>query len=298
MKKLSKEIEQYIINCYKDDKKSQYSISKDLNIHHTTVNNILKRNNIEIKKWQYSINHNYFEKINTPDKAYFLGWMISDGCNKRRGIHINLQKRDDYILKKFKECIEYEGPLSLHKGKCKNCQDMTSLVIFSDKLSEDLNKLGVVPKKSKVTYFPKVQKELCPYVIRGIFEGDGCISEIKKGLYRVGFSGSEKLMTDVLDILKKECDINDLKLGKVGKQDTRTLVITGSYQVLRVMNYIYKDRLDLVLSRKYEKLFEIKPKLKSKVYNNMIYSINEVATKLSNNPKERLKILRILRKEK
>jgi|SRR6478736_2333765 len=294
---ITKEVESSIVNSYTNLRKSQYLISKELNIPHETISNILKRNNIKIEKWQYNVNHNFFQDINTPEKAYFLGWMISDGCNKSKGIHINLQKKDEFILEIFKKIIEYEGPLYYQKGRCLNCDDLVSLVIYSTKLSEDLSKLGIVPNKSHYTYFPDIPEELYPYFIRGVFEGDGTISQIGNGVYRVGFSGTFKLMSDILQVLIKKCDINSLKVSRVGKQTTHTLIISGSYQALRVMNYLYKDRLDLVLKRKYEKIFSINPGLKSIFYNNMIYSINEVASKLSKNKNDRLKILRKLRKE-
>src|SRR6478736_1961304 len=264
---ITKEVESSIVNSYTNLRKSQYLISKELNIPHETISNILKRNNIKIEKWQYNVNHNFFQDINTPEKAYFLGWMISDGCNKSKGIHINLQKKDEFILEIFKKIIE------------------------------DLSKLSIIPNKFHYSFFPDNPEELYPYFIRGVFEGDGTISQIGNGVYRVGFSGTFKLMSDILQVLIKKCDINSLKVSRVGKQTTHTLIISGSYQALRVMNYLYKDRLDLVLKRKYEKIFSINPGLKSIFYNNMIYSINEVASKLSKNKNDRLKILRKLRKE-
>lgn len=37
---------------------------------------------------KYTVNSEYFKEINTNAKAYFLGLMISDGCNKRTGLPI------------------------------------------------------------------------------------------------------------------------------------------------------------------------------------------------------------------
>lgn len=36
---------------------------------------------------KYTVNENYFENLNSPEKAYVLGFLYADGCN-----HINDHK--------------------------------------------------------------------------------------------------------------------------------------------------------------------------------------------------------------
>ena len=55
-----------------------------------------------------SCNENYFEEINTPNKAYFLGLLFADGGYiKRKGtpstLSLELKKEDRYILEEFKK---------------------------------------------------------------------------------------------------------------------------------------------------------------------------------------------------
>lgn len=58
---------------------------------------------------------NYFETIDSEDKAYFLGFIVADGSintNKyRNALIINIHKKDVDILNKFKELIKFEGEL-------------------------------------------------------------------------------------------------------------------------------------------------------------------------------------------
>ena len=53
----------------------------------------------------YTLNENYFEQIDTQEKAYFLGFLWADGCNCNGVIHLVLQEKDKYILEKFNELI-------------------------------------------------------------------------------------------------------------------------------------------------------------------------------------------------
>ena len=58
------------------------------------------------RSYIYNFNHNYFEKIDSPDKAYFLGLLAADGCVYRRKngsksqamIKLTLQEKDKDIL--------------------------------------------------------------------------------------------------------------------------------------------------------------------------------------------------------
>jgi hypothetical protein len=56
-------------------------------------------------------NENYFEKIDSEDKAYFLGLICADGCilnNKktyRYQVALKLHIKDIEILKTFIKCI-------------------------------------------------------------------------------------------------------------------------------------------------------------------------------------------------
>ena len=48
------------------------------------------------------MNHNYFETIDTPEKAYFLGFLYADGSIsntvKNKRVKINLAKKDIELL--------------------------------------------------------------------------------------------------------------------------------------------------------------------------------------------------------
>ena len=78
---------------------------------------ILKKNNIiprnkSIANRIYFCDDNYFEKIDSKDKAYFLGLLMADGNKYKNTVRIELQEKDKSILELFKKYIEYEGNLT------------------------------------------------------------------------------------------------------------------------------------------------------------------------------------------
>lgn len=56
----------------------------------------------------YKVNENYFEKIDTPEKAYILGFFYADGYNNQEtGVLEFVQKEERIdILEQIKECLE------------------------------------------------------------------------------------------------------------------------------------------------------------------------------------------------
>jgi hypothetical protein len=62
---------------------------------------------------KYNFNENYFEKIDTEEKAYWLGFITADGSinlgygkQKFYQLHINLKGGDYSHLEKFQKAIE------------------------------------------------------------------------------------------------------------------------------------------------------------------------------------------------
>lgn len=111
------------IRLYQDEKLSEENVGKEVGLCRTTVRKILKSNNVQIreqKDWltKYPLNENYFEEIDTPNKAYILGFFYADGnvSGKNNTVQIGLQSRDGYILERMLEefgCPEH--PLYLNE---------------------------------------------------------------------------------------------------------------------------------------------------------------------------------------
>lgn len=91
-------------------------IGEKLKIYHKLVSKVLKENNIERKnnnKRTYKLNEHYFDKIDTPNKAYILGFFYADGCNimSKSTVTMSLEETDKEILEKIRLEIGSERQL-------------------------------------------------------------------------------------------------------------------------------------------------------------------------------------------
>lgn len=120
----------------------------------------------------YKINHNYLDIINTEDKAYFLGIMLSDGgISGKNRIKLKLKSEDSYLIK---DIFSY---FSSGHSLCKD-NNSESIQICSDKIAENLRKNGCINNKTKFGFnLPNISNELFKHFIRGYFDGDGSISK-------------------------------------------------------------------------------------------------------------------------
>lgn len=123
----------------------------------------------------YKVDEFYFEIINSPEKAYILGFFYADGYNNESNGIVSSTQREDRIdiLTSIKDRIHADQEIKIYPG-----QRAYSLTICSTKMSKDLANAGAMQCKSHILTFPDstiVSDELIPHFIRGYFDGDGCI---------------------------------------------------------------------------------------------------------------------------
>lgn len=237
-------------------------ISEKMKICKSTIYNALKIKGVEcfheingdkFKTFRkYHINENYFNEIDSEDKAYFLGLLYSDGCNNGSGFYITLQDRDIDILKKFKDQLEFSGDLKTIISKNKRWKNYKSLNVSSKKMADVLENIGCNKNKTILGKFPTIPVELMNHFIRGIFDGDGSIW-ISKG--QLGFSivGNSSIIIEIAKILNENCKLNvKVKKPKRYKSDISIYSFQGNLQCARVFEYLYKNS-NYYLERKFLK---------------------------------------------
>lgn len=218
-------------------------------------------------KKKYTLNENYFSNIDTEDKAYFLGLLYADGCVSRtynNNIQIALQAKDGYILEKFKECINSDKPLyNLPVTEVKGFKNMNkqyfrkAQILFafaSLRIKNDLKKLGLESNKSLTIEFKEIlSTNLMHHFIRGIFDGDGCISTSDKNKWVVSIAGNENFCTSLSNYLKSynlKCFVK-----KHLTLNVFYIYIYGRLNCIDFYNYIY-DSSTIYLKRKFDKFQE------------------------------------------
>lgn len=252
-----------------------YKLCKEVNVSNTYLRKIFKELKVEIRsQFKVSMDENYFEKIDTPEKAYFLGLLYADGYYDGKCIAISLQEKDKEILEKFKTIIKHNGKLQFIKRKKENCQNSYRLSICTKKPIKDLIEKGIVRNKTYNMLIPNfIKEELYSHFIRGFFDGDGCITKSK--CYCVSFVCQKIFLEHIGSKFIDNCNfINRLYFTKRKKNKDDgvfTLTFNSNIQSLTILNYLYKDSNNLFLKRKYEKYKLLINEIENKNYSSSAF---------------------------
>lgn len=227
---------------------------------------------------KYYYNEDYFKKIDTAEKAYWLGFLYADGCITRfyrneklksMSLEITLQDSDCGHLEKFKNALESNVPIQ-HKT-INNKYKSDRIVINCTSMCRDLIKLGCTPEKSLTLEFPNqkiLPDEYLRDFIRGYFDGDGGVSytegiyynknrnkEYKQHSYSCYFCGNKQFLTQLKYVLEyNNINVSDLREDK--RSNAVNIYIYGKENIERFKNFIYKNNC-VNLSRKYDKFLFI-----------------------------------------
>lgn len=259
--------EQNIKEMYLNQRLSSLDIAKKYNINPSAVCFLLNKFGIERRdaknKSKFILNHNYFNEINSSEKAYWLGFIFADGfVTKNKYIGIALSNKDENHLEKFKKAIESNH--IIHTYKCdeksySNPDNFYSKIIFkSEIMSNVLKKYGCIEQKSLKLKFPNIEKQYYKDFIRGYFDGDGSFSFSHKN-YDFKIVGTREFLIEIINILNKELNLNmtEENLYKRYKNDKNTFYtsIGNKTKTLQFLNYIYEDS-NIYLDRKYKKYLD------------------------------------------
>ena len=168
-----------IIELLKEDRTIK-SIAKELNKDPETIARIARKNNIKKKKSPKSKleNENYFDNIDTEKKAYYLGWIMADGCISLcngYSLKIGISANDKQLIYNFLNELGSKHSIKIKQSNKGGLTAYTS--IGSKHLVNSLIKLGVIPNKSEHESVPDISVDLLPQFYRGYFDGDGTVSD-------------------------------------------------------------------------------------------------------------------------
>ncbi len=126
---------------------------------------------------KYSVDESFFDKIDSEEKAYWLGFLTADGTVGPNYIKLSLQSGDKEHLSKFNTSLQSNYPvISRQQTVTEKVYTYVTVHIISHTLVSALNRLGVENNKS-FTVRPciHVPDVLLSHYWRGIFDGDGSV---------------------------------------------------------------------------------------------------------------------------
>jgi hypothetical protein len=170
--------------------------------------------------------------IDTEEKAYFLGWISSDGhlMKSGYGIAIGIHSNDIKMLETLRDIISHNLPI--YKFEKRN---IVNLSINSREMCMDICRhLQINPgKKSHCVKFPKLDNDSLTWAfIRGVFEGDGHIVKLTRESRRRRCNITSASV-DFLNSLKAFCNY-----GHIHSNDTYEMNGDNS---MNFLNNIYQN---------------------------------------------------------
>lgn len=270
-KELSQEQIDHVLELYKEGYGTPY-IEKRTNLKRYTIDKILKSNGIQKrdnkhKGRRYSYNENFFEKIDTEEKAYWLGFIYADGyiAKRKQGSHvlgITISIKDVKHLELFKEHIEATYPIRRYESHTAyNSSDYVRIELIGDKIVDDIQKLGVHFNKTTILTFPterQVPQYLLHHFVRGYMDGDGYVSRCGYGgkILKLGFCGTKEF----LEGLQERMQLSKNKIGQNKREAERNVnnyyLDYSSLKAKKLGNTLYEDAT-IYLKRKKTKFDEM-----------------------------------------
>lgn len=210
----------------------------------------------------------FFDKIDTEEKAYWLGFLFADGSlsgptRTYKGkvkpfyrIEVSLKLEDKSHLEKLRNALKMEAQVKESHTNYK-CSDRCRLGWNSKHMFETLVSYGCTPKKSLTLKFPDVSifcsKRLIKHFIRGYVDGDGCLSYSDKEHKRANLSilGTQDMLENIQHWLPLQFE---LMIYDNKNENVKSLLYQGKTAFF-IVNYLY-TKSNVYLERKYNKYLE------------------------------------------
>lgn len=247
---------------------------------HFIVRKILVTNNINIRTFntwtrKYTYDRDFFKKIDTEEKAYWLGFLYADGCIAENSVNLLLHQKDIDILEKFKKSIKFTGPIEIRNDKINygdkygiKISHTAKVRISSSELRSDLIKLGCIPRKTFILKFPDkniLPDKLVCHFIRGYFDGDGSVYERKykrmdgnkRGFAQI--TSSNDMINSIRNILIDKFDIKNESISVRDHPASRgiSILMLCSIESMKIFRDILYNNASIFMDRKKIKFYDL-----------------------------------------
>ena len=212
------EFQQIVINLVEEGL-TVSEIAKQLGKNMSSVSSVVKRFNLTPKKsYINTLDHTFFDNIDTPEKAYLLGFFIADGCintdtERTKGrFSINQSEDDKEIVQAFKKYLNVPSDIQIVNSKsgAKNRKTQHRLRWTSPYMRDVLrNTYNITSNKTLDIEFQfpieLIPENLQGHFVRGFVDGDGYMGDNgQEGNFSISIVGtSVKFVTLIGDLVSK-----------------------------------------------------------------------------------------------
>ena len=260
-----------LVKLYENKKKSLADIAELYNVSRMAIYRKLKKYGLKqrsksearieaqkqgkLPQQFFDINEDFFS-IWSPEMAYVLGLLITDGCVSETG-NVSLCINDRDLLEKVKKVMGSEHKIISSKHQ----KGLYSFHFSREKLTKDLKELCVVPRKSLIVKLPGVPHDYLADFIRGVFDGDGSVFFDKRRPHsplRSKFVSSSK---DFIEGLERNLELLGMPKRMMYQQKTKNgwsyMFVYDHKDSIKLFDILYKNTQNgLFLERKYSRFLE------------------------------------------
>jgi hypothetical protein len=195
-----------------------------------------------------------FFKSWSPDMAYVLGVIYTDGCISQDLYRFMVAQKEPELLEK---CLKLMGSdaMIVFTKKRGIAGAIYKFQVNGKGIIEDLLKLGLKPNKSLSLDFPKIPSACVKHFIRGCWDGDGSVylEENNPSKPCASFiSGSENFATEILKHLVM-LGMSETRMYKRSRRNIFEFRFRGT-DCAKLYHVLYDDVPEIMyLNRKYER---------------------------------------------
>lgn len=162
------------------------------------------------KEYQKNVDHALFNKIDNPEKAYILGFLMGDGyINERGDVSFGVSINDKKLLYDISSWMPWDTKVDLDfkLDKKKRRFPRARLNIRSRGVGRDLIK-HFGDRLSSKRHTPRIPKALEVYLLAGFFDADGCITwgyrkDRNRLWHKISFTAADTILIGIQKILIK-----------------------------------------------------------------------------------------------
>ena len=207
----------------------------------------------------------FFDKIDSKEKAYMLGFLLGDGAIDKKGhLECSISINDKEILYKFSEWTGCKVVENHHTNVKSRCFPHASIHIGNKNIMKQLKMLFGGRLKPE-RHIPIISKKYEPYLVQGFFDADGCVTfghRKDRGYLwkKIIFTSQLKMLTGIQSILDKQ-GISSKIYPKSGEKCFVLELSRNTNNVIKALDYIYSDENFVILQRKFEKAHALRLEL-------------------------------------
>lgn len=268
------EFQQIVINLVEDGMTIS-EIAKQLGRNISSVSGVVKRFNLTPKKaYTNTVDAEFFDIIDTQEKAYLLGFFIADGCinkttERSNGRFSVSQSEDDKeIVEAFKHYLNVPSNIQIvnNQSGVKHRKSQHRIRWTSSHMKETLeNKYNIISNKTLDSEFEfpidTIPEYLRKHFVRGFIDGDGYMGDNgQEGNFSISVVGTSiKFITLIGNLISNYTGMsykiyeNEGKTCKYYQLKWSCDRVNKLEKITKLRDYLYNNAT-IFLHRKKEKI--------------------------------------------